>query len=58
MSAKTSPQLCYFWIDRGGTFTVAVARSPDGTPHPRRLRSENPEARHAIAGRTALLIAQ
>jgi len=33
-----------FWIDRGGTFTDVVGRSPDGTLHPHKLLSENPEA--------------
>lgn len=32
-----------FWIDRGGTFTDIVARAPDGTLHPHKLLSENPE---------------
>ena len=33
-----------FWIDRGGTFTDIVGRAPDGTLHPHKLLSENPEA--------------
>ena len=33
-----------FWIDRGGTFTDVVGRSPDGSLHPHKLLSENPEA--------------
>ena len=33
-----------FWIDRGGTFTDIVGRSPDGALHPHKLLSENPEA--------------
>nr|WP_321454960.1 hydantoinase B/oxoprolinase family protein [uncultured Cohaesibacter sp.] len=33
-----------FWIDRGGTFTDVVGRAPDGTLHPHKLLSENPEA--------------
>ncbi len=33
-----------FWIDRGGTFTDVIGRAPDGTLHPRKLLSENPEA--------------
>jgi 5-oxoprolinase (ATP-hydrolysing) len=33
-----------FWIDRGGTFTDVVARSPDGRLLARKLLSENPEA--------------
>jgi len=32
-----------FWIDRGGTFTDIVGRSPDGSLHPHKLLSENPE---------------
>lgn len=31
-----------FWIDRGGTFTDVVARSPDGRILTRKLLSENP----------------
>ncbi|WP_119309477.1 hydantoinase B/oxoprolinase family protein [Cohaesibacter haloalkalitolerans] len=33
-----------FWIDRGGTFTDVVGRAPDGSLHPHKLLSENPEA--------------
>ena len=33
-----------FWIDRGGTFTDIVGRSPDGDLHTHKLLSENPEA--------------
>ncbi|MBO6929934.1 MAG: 5-oxoprolinase, partial [Roseibium sp.] len=33
-----------FWIDRGGTFTDIVGRAPDGTLHPHKVLSENPEA--------------
>ncbi|MEO0908757.1 MAG: hydantoinase B/oxoprolinase family protein [Pseudomonadota bacterium] len=33
-----------FWIDRGGTFTDIVGRSPTGSLHPHKLLSENPEA--------------
>jgi len=32
-----------FWIDRGGTFTDVVAKSPDGTLRSHKLLSENPE---------------
>lgn len=32
-----------FWIDRGGTFTDIIAKSPDGKIHPLKLLSENPE---------------
>ena len=33
-----------FWVDRGGTFTDIVARSPDGGFQTRKVLSENPEA--------------
>ncbi|MCP5083011.1 MAG: 5-oxoprolinase [Alphaproteobacteria bacterium] len=33
-----------FWIDRGGTFTDIVGRSPEGEVLPHKLLSENPEA--------------
>jgi len=44
-----------FWIDRGGTFTDVVAKTPDGELLTRKLLSENPEAYedaalHAIRG--------
>jgi len=41
-----------FWIDRGGTFTDIVARSPAGAMVTRKLLSENPQryADAAIAG--------
>ncbi len=32
-----------FWIDRGGTFTDIVARTPDGEYRTHKLLSENPE---------------
>ena len=32
-----------FWVDRGGTFTDIVARSPEGTLRTHQLLSENPE---------------
>jgi 5-oxoprolinase (ATP-hydrolysing) len=32
-----------FWIDRGGTFTDIVARTPDGQLRLHKLLSENPE---------------
>ena len=34
----------HFWIDRGGTFTDLVARTPAGELRPHKLLSENPEA--------------
>lgn len=49
-----------FWIDRGGTFTDVVARSPDGTLTTAKVLSENPEryGDAATAGiRTALGLA-
>ena len=33
-----------FWIDRGGTFTDLVARTPEGELRSHKLLSENPEA--------------
>jgi 5-oxoprolinase (ATP-hydrolysing) len=33
-----------FWVDRGGTFTDIVARSPEGGFQTRKVLSENPEA--------------
>lgn len=33
-----------FWIDRGGTFTDIVARTPEGELRPHKLLSENPES--------------
>ncbi len=41
-----------FWIDRGGTFTDIVARTPEGRLITRKLLSENPEryADAAVAG--------
>ena len=32
-----------FWIDRGGTFTDIVARTPDGSVQTHKLLSENPD---------------
>ncbi len=46
MSAlQTSEQVnqWQFWIDRGGTFTDIVARTPSGTLQTHKLLSENPE---------------
>ena len=34
----------HIWIDRGGTFTDVIGRAPDGSLHPLKLLSENPEA--------------
>ncbi|MFQ5561989.1 MAG: hydantoinase B/oxoprolinase family protein [Parvularculaceae bacterium] len=46
-----------FWIDRGGTFTDIVARTPDGAYKTVKLLSENPEryADAAVAGVRAAL---
>ncbi|MBI5330142.1 MAG: hydantoinase B/oxoprolinase family protein [Betaproteobacteria bacterium] len=46
-----------FWIDRGGTFTDLVARSPEGRLSRRKLLSENPEHYRdaALAGIRATL---
>ena len=46
-----------FWIDRGGTFTDVVARSPDGAIETAKLLSENPEqyADAAVEGVRRLL---
>ena len=41
---KHPPATWDFWIDRGGTFTDIVGRAPDGSLHPHKLLSENPEA--------------
>ena len=38
-----------FWIDRGGTFTDIVARSPDGGLSAHKLLSENPERYQDVA---------
>ncbi|HPV68327.1 MAG TPA: hydantoinase/oxoprolinase N-terminal domain-containing protein, partial [Sphingorhabdus lacus] len=32
-----------FWVDRGGTFTDVIARSPEGSITTVKLLSENPE---------------
>jgi len=46
-----------FWIDRGGTFTDVVARTPEGALVTHKLLSDNPEAYRdaAIAGIRHLL---
>ena len=36
-------QKCQFWIDRGGTFTDVVMRTPGGALKTHKLLSENPE---------------
>jgi 5-oxoprolinase (ATP-hydrolysing) len=40
----TTEGLWDFWIDRGGTFTDIVARTPQGDLLTKKLLSENPEA--------------
>ena len=46
-----------FWVDRGGTFTDVIGRSPDGSLHPLKVLSENSEAYRdaAIHGIRSLL---
>ncbi|MFI1147774.1 hydantoinase B/oxoprolinase family protein [Streptomyces sp. NPDC020817] len=46
-----------FWVDRGGTFTDIVARSPDGELLTRKILSDDPAHYHdaAVAGIRALL---
>src|SRR4029077_14595266 len=44
MPAKAASRTWDFWIDRGGTFTDVVGRSPDGTLVAHKLLSENPDA--------------
>jgi len=41
---RHAAQKWHFWIDRGGTFTDIVARSPGGDVSARKLLSENPES--------------
>jgi len=43
MKSNTSDSKWQFWIDRGGTFTDLVARTPSGGVISRKLLSENPE---------------
>ena len=45
MSIKTitTDDKWQFWIDRGGTFTDIVAKSPDGSLNNMKYLSENPE---------------
>jgi 5-oxoprolinase (ATP-hydrolysing) len=47
------------WIDRGGTFTDVIARSPNGTLTARKLLSENPDHYEdaAVAGIKSILTA-
>ena len=50
-------RLWHFWIDRGGTFTDIVARTPDGDLVHHKLLSENPRAYRdaAVAGIRGLM---
>lgn len=43
-SADKTGEKWEFWIDRGGTFTDIVAKTPDGQLQTRKYLSENPEA--------------
>ena len=38
-----------FWVDRGGTFTDVVARSPHGELHAKKFLSHHPERYHDAA---------
>ncbi len=49
MAGHDSGGKWHFWIDRGGTFTDVVARTPDGQIRTRKLLSENPGAYHDAA---------
>ena len=44
MTGQPSDGKWHFWIDRGGTFTDVVARTPDGQILARKVLSENPGA--------------
>ena len=43
MTKAQSHRRWQFWIDRGGTFTDVVSRSPEGVISARKLLSQNPE---------------
>ncbi|MDE2452825.1 MAG: 5-oxoprolinase, partial [Burkholderiales bacterium] len=57
LSASVSADKWQFWIDRGGTFTDVIGRAPDGSLHPLKLLSENPQryADAAVEGMRRLL---
>ena len=57
MKSNTYGKKWQFWIDRGGTFTDIVARTPDGKIESTKLLSENPEhyADSAIEGMRRVL---
>ena len=42
-SAQMDSRNWQFWVDRGGTFTDVIGRSPDGAIETVKLLSENPE---------------
>ncbi|WGZ95189.1 MAG: hydantoinase B/oxoprolinase family protein [Candidatus Thiothrix putei] len=42
ISAEKKPAQWEFWVDRGGTFTDIVARTPDGQFKTHKILSENP----------------
>ncbi len=44
MAGRAGEQKWHFWIDRGGTFTDVVARTPEGQVLAAKLLSENPGA--------------
>ena len=44
MPGQPTDDKWHFWIDRGGTFTDVVARTPDGRILARKLLSDNPGA--------------
>ncbi|HEY8538863.1 MAG TPA: hydantoinase/oxoprolinase family protein, partial [Steroidobacteraceae bacterium] len=54
---NNAPRRWQFWIDRGGTFTDIVARTPDGAIVTHKLLSDNPSryADAAVAGIRELL---
>ena len=55
--AENEKRLWHFWIDRGGTFTDIVARTPGGDLVHHKLPSENPRAYRdaAVAGIRGLM---
>ena len=54
---QDAPDRWQFWIDRGGTFTDVVGRTPDGSLRTLKLLSDNPEqyADAAVEGMRRLL---
>jgi 5-oxoprolinase (ATP-hydrolysing) len=43
LQTKEKQLMWQFWVDRGGTFTDIVAKTPDGSLRTHKLLSENPE---------------